>query len=97
MSPNSSRRIKGLYKRVPGQRIVKCAHCGKPKNFLSTWVAVHDGRVCYTCIQSGHIRVVPESELEVAIRRLDEELSTCANRNDIAFWQSEVIRLGGTL
>jgi hypothetical protein len=84
--------------RVPrGQKVVKCAHCGKPRNFLSTWVAVHAGRVCYTCVQSGSIQVVPETELEVAIRRLQEELSTCANRLDITFWQSEVLRLGGTL
>jgi hypothetical protein len=96
MSPSNSRRVKGLWKRIPGQRIVKCAHCGARKNFLSTWVAVHEGRVCYTCIQSGHIKVVPDSELEVAQRRLQEELGTCANRLDIAFWQSEVIRLGGT-
>ena len=96
VNPSSSARIKGRYRKVKGQPVIKCAHCGEPRNFLSTWVVVHAGRVCYTCIQSGSVRVVPD-ELEVAQRRLQEELGTCANRLDITFWQSEVIRLGGTL
>lgn len=49
-----------MRRKIVGQRTIKCGHCGKPKNFLSTWVAVHEGRVCYTCLRSGHIQIVKE-------------------------------------